>query len=137
VAPLTIFLGRLIGPSITLIVLSMLADKPRALLTVTALAHDRPLLMVVGILGTVAGLAIVLAHQRWSGGDLPVVVTLIGWIILIRGAVLLFLSSEATIRLIEWFRFAEFFYLYLGIPLVLGLYLTIRGFMAKAGSPAV
>jgi NAD/NADP transhydrogenase beta subunit len=88
--PLTIYLSRLIGLSAVLIAFSMLADNSQALLTVTALAHDRPLLTVVGILGTVAGLAIVLSRQRWSGGDLPVVVTLIGWIILIRGAVLLF-----------------------------------------------
>jgi hypothetical protein len=120
-APLTIYLSRLIGPSVMLIALSMLVDKSQTLLTVTALAHDRPLPMVVGILGTVTGLAIVLAHQRWSGGDLPAVVTLVGWIVLIRGAILMFLSPEATVRLIEWVRFDEFFYVYLTIPLILGL----------------
>jgi hypothetical protein len=45
-----------------------------------------------------AGLAIVIGHNVWSGGALLVIVTLLGWIILIRGVVLLFLSPSAKIR---------------------------------------
>jgi hypothetical protein len=44
------------------------------------------------------GLAIVIGHNVWSGGALPVIVTLFGWIILIRGVVLLFPSPSAKIR---------------------------------------
>jgi hypothetical protein len=36
--------------------------------TIAALLHDRSALIIVGVLGTAAGMAIVLAHQRWSGG---------------------------------------------------------------------
>jgi hypothetical protein len=57
------------------------------------------------MLGTAAGLAIVLGHQVWSGGVLPVLVTAIGWVVLIRGTILLFLSQRATARLVDWFRF--------------------------------
>jgi hypothetical protein len=34
--------------------------------TMAALLHDRSALIIVGVLGTAAGMAIVLAHQRWS-----------------------------------------------------------------------
>ena len=41
---------------------------------------------------------------------------------------LLFLSPQGKIRFFEMFRFAELFYLYTGIILVLGIYLTGAGF---------
>ena len=63
---------------------------------------------------------------------LPVVATMIGWVILIRRTILLFLSRDATARLVDWFHFEEFFYLYLGFAAVLGLYLTVHGFSAAA-----
>jgi hypothetical protein len=34
---------------------------------------------VMGLISLSAGLAIVLAHNIWSGGVLPVVVTICGW----------------------------------------------------------
>jgi hypothetical protein len=37
-----------------------------------------------------------LGHNVWSGGALPVVVTLVGWVALIKGLLLLFLSPEAA-----------------------------------------
>jgi hypothetical protein len=87
--------------------------------------------------GTAAGLAIVLGFQVWSGGVLPVLMTMIGWIILIRGTILLCLSQDETARLVERFHFAEFFYLDLGFAAVLGLYLAAHGFSADAtkGAP--
>jgi len=128
--PLTVYPSRLIGLFTFIVSLSMLAEKPRAIEMVRSLLQDRPALIVFGMLGTAAGLAIVLGHQRWTGGMLTVVVTVIGWVILIRGTVLLFLSQAATARLVEWFQFEEFFYLYLGFAAVLGLYLIVHGFCA-------
>jgi len=63
---------------------------------------------------------------------LPVLVTAIGWIVLIRGTILLFLSQHATARLVDWFRFEEFFYLYVGFAAALGFYITVHGFSAAA-----
>ena len=45
---------------------------------------DPPLIFVSGILLFVAGLAIVRAHNRWSGGW-PAIVTLLGWLALLGG----------------------------------------------------
>jgi hypothetical protein len=130
-SPRTIYLSRLIGLLILVFGVSMLIDKPKAIAMVNALVQDRAALMIVAALGTAAGLAIVLGHQVWSGGVLPVVVTVLGWIFLARGVLLLFLSPPATAHLVEWFRFDRYFYLYLGFSLALGLYLTVHGFIAS------
>jgi len=95
---------------------------------VAALIRNGPILLILKAIAVTAGLAIVIGHNVWSGGALPVIVTLLGWIILIRGVALLFLSPTAKIRFFEMFRYADLFYLYAGITLVLGLYLTIAGF---------
>jgi vacuolar-type H+-ATPase subunit I/STV1 len=130
-SPRTIYLSRLIGLFTLVVTASMIIDKPRAIETMTALVHDRSALLTMGVLATAAGMAIVLAHQVWRGGTLPVVVTLLGWMILLRGVVLLLLSQPATVRLVAWFRFDELFYLYLGLAVALGVYLTILGFLAS------
>jgi len=126
----TIYLSRLIGLFTLIVTLSMLADRPQALEMIRTVVQDRPALIILGLLGTAAGLAIVLGHQVWSGGALPVLVTVLGWVFLIRGAVLLYLSPEATAHLVDRFRFEDLFYVYLGLTMALGLYLTVLGFSA-------
>jgi len=125
---LTVFLAKLIGIYCVLFGLAMVAQKQAMLDIVAALIRNGPVLLIIEAIGVTAGLAIVLGHNVWSGGALPIVVTLLGWITLIRGVVLLFLSPEGKVYFFEMFRFAEQFYLYAGIALVLGAYLTIAGF---------
>jgi len=71
-SPRTIYLGRLIGLYCVLIALCMISHKQATVDTMTALVHDAPVLFFVSITAMVAGLAIVLAHNVWSGGALPV-----------------------------------------------------------------
>jgi uncharacterized membrane protein len=128
----TIFLARLIGLFALVQSAAMFIHKEPMVETATGLVRDRPLLLLLGLLALAAGLAMVLSHNVWSGGALPAVVTLIGWIILVRGAVLLLLSPDAVARLFDAFRFADLFYLYAAIALLLGLYLTWAGFRRRA-----
>ena len=130
--PRTIYLSRLIGLLLLIFSLSMVVDKPKAMETMQSLVADRSALLIIGAAGTAAGLALVLGHQRWSGGVLPVVVTVLGWVLLVRGIVLLFLPYPTTARLVDWFRFEQLFYVYLGFSAALGLYLAVHGFIASA-----
>jgi hypothetical protein len=69
-SPRTIYLSRLIGLFTLVVAASLIVDKPQAMATMAALLHDRSALIIIGVLGTAAGMAIVLAHQVWSGGPL-------------------------------------------------------------------
>ena len=129
-SPLTIFLGKLIGLYCIIVALAMMAHKQSAVATVNALIRNPPLLLFVEVLGLAAGLAMVLGHNIWSGGALPVVITLLGWLMAIRGAVLLALPQDATIKFFEALRYEELFYVYMGTTLVLGLFMTYAGFSA-------
>lgn len=131
-SPLTTFLSRLIGLFSILVSLSLLTHKQAAVETITALVHNPPLLLTFGMVWLIAGLAIVLGHNVWSGGVLPIIVTLVGWLILVRGLLLLFLSPEAAVGLFVGLHFERLFYLYVAISLIFGIYLTYGGF--KSGS---
>jgi putative exporter of polyketide antibiotics len=126
----TVFLARLIGLYCVLISLAMAAHRHATVETVTALIQTPAVLFLAGIVALVAGLAMVLGHNIWSGGALPVIVTLVGWITLIRGLLVLFLPAGADAGLLAALHYEQFFYFYITIALVLGVYLTYAGFKA-------
>jgi hypothetical protein len=84
--PLTLFLAKLLGRYCVIVALAMMMRKQSAVTTVRALIVSPPLLMLAEVIGLARGLAMILGHNIWSGGALPVVVTLIGWLMAIRGA---------------------------------------------------
>ena len=129
-SPLTIFLAKLLGLYCIIVALAMMTRKQSAVATMKALIGNPPLLLLVEVLCLASGLAMILGHNIWSGGALPVVVTLIGWMMAIRGAGLLALSPNATMKVFEALRYEQLFYFYIGATLLLGLYLTYAGFSA-------
>jgi uncharacterized membrane protein len=124
---LTIFLARFIGLFTVLLVVAFLARGSAIIETTVA---DRPVMLVYAIISLAMGIAMVHGHNVWSGGALPVVVTLVGWLILAKGLLLLFLAPEAVSGMFEQMRYAEHYYLFLAPALVIGLYLTWAGFTA-------
>ena len=128
-SPRTPFLSRLIGLYAILVALSMFSRGQASLETVAALLQNPSMVFVLGVVMRAAGLAMVLAHNIWSGGALVVVVTLVGWMTLIKSLVFLFLPPEMEARLfLERLHYQQLFYFYWALPLVLGLYLTYGGF---------
>ena len=53
--PRTIFLSRLIGLFALILSLSLLADKEFSVSTIVALVRERPLLLIIGMMGLLAG----------------------------------------------------------------------------------
>ena len=124
-SPRTLFLGRLIGLYCILISLSMFTHKQATVEAVTALVQNPPVLFVAGVVATAAGLALILGHNVWSGGALPVLVTLVGWVALTKGLLILFLSPEAaTGFFLGRLHYEELYYWYTSASLLLGVYLT-------------
>jgi hypothetical protein len=124
---LTVFLARFIGLFTVLLIAALLLRGSAIIETAIA---DKPLMFTYAVISIALGLAMVLGHNVWSGGALPVVVTLVGWLILAKGLLLLFLTPEALIRQFERMQYGEHIYLYVAPTLVLGLYLTWAGFTA-------
>jgi hypothetical protein len=130
---ITIYLSRLIGVVALIIAAAMLADKEMVVAAVGQLGQDRTPLLLLGFIRVACGAAIVLIHNVWSKGFWPLVVTLVGWALLVRGVMVLFVPPDVMAGLIAASHILDFYYLYAAAPLVLGAYLSLRGFTASAG----
>jgi len=82
---LTVFLGKLIGVYCLIVALTMIANRRTTVDAVNDLITDPPLVLLSGVIAVAVGLGVVIGHNIWSGGALPVVVTLVGWASLIKG----------------------------------------------------
>jgi hypothetical protein len=123
----TLFLARLFGLYCLVIAAAMLS-QPEAFVTIVhAFVADAPLVLIAGVFTLFGGLALVLLHNYWSGGALPVIVTLTGWLTLVKAVVLLVLPSNKLVAL--YGGVSPTHILISGsITLLLGLYLTVAGF---------
>ena len=99
---LTIYLARFIGLFLLIVSASMFLDPDSIIEMATALIDDRALLLIVGLIALGIGLAIVVGHNVWSGGLMPIVVTLFGWSQFLRGVALLFLPGETQVAWSKW-----------------------------------
>jgi hypothetical protein len=125
---LTIYLARLIGLSAVLLVAALLV-RGNALIMATV--ADAPVVVVYAIFSLAAGLAIILGHNVWSGGTLPVIVTLVGWLIFAKGLVLMLVTPETLIPFLERIQHHYHYPFYIVPALIIGLYLTYAGFSAS------
>lgn len=131
----TIFLSRLIGLYCILVIPSMVLHRQATADLMTALLHNSPMIWVLSVITLTAGLAMVLAHNVWSGGALPVVVTLCGWAALIKGLLFLFLPAGVELDFIlSALRNPLLFYVWMTPSLVIGIYLTYGGFTSRTKS---
>ena len=133
--PRTIYLSRLIGLYCILISPSLAIHKQATVDSAAALWHNPSMMLILGIFTVIMGLAMILAHNLWSGGALPVVVTLVGWLTFIKGMLFLLMPSGMdTEMMLSWLRDPVLFYVCLTPSFLIGIYLTYEGFRPRAGS---
>jgi vacuolar-type H+-ATPase subunit I/STV1 len=132
-SPRTLFLSRLVGLYCILVALSMITHRQATVETATALLQSPSMMLVVGMITLAAGLAMVLAHNIWSGGALVVIVTLVGWLTVVKSLLFLFLPPEVRAGFfLRQLHYQQLFYLYTVVSLVLGIYLTYGGFTSRS-----
>ena len=67
-SPRTLFLSKLIGLYCILVALSMMTRRQATVETMTALLQNPSMMLILGVITLAAGLAMILAHNIWSGG---------------------------------------------------------------------
>lgn len=125
---LTILLSKVFGIYFIMVALIMLVRR-NYLRSVLASFSEEPMLrFMMGILMLLGGTFLVVSHNDWS--TLPAgLISLIGWLTMIKSALYLSLSKESLSRWINWY-YLEHGYGWWGIliALILGLYLANFGF---------
>jgi hypothetical protein len=125
----TYFLAQLIGLLLLSVGASVLLRKTLFMKALNDITGNSTSLFMAGIVLLLLGLSVVLTHNIWHAGFLPLVITLIGWILILRGIVSMFVPGHGISRMIRWFRVEEFSWLYAMLVLAIGAYLTWAGFM--------
>ncbi len=127
---LTIYLGKFFGLS-CLLMCGAFAARPRSCqAAIAAMVRDPALMLITGIITTAAGVASVLAHDVWSGGALPVVVTLFGWITLLKGVALVAVPPAWLAWLYRWVYGARRFRFVMAAAALFSAWLTLVAFRA-------
>ena len=134
-SPRTIYLSRLLGLYYLFITVAMITRKEETIEWVTEIVRSPAASFTAGLIGVAIGLAIVLANNVWRGGALAVVVTLLGWIGLIKSLLFLYLTPQMEAEIfLKRLHYQQFFYFYMTITLVIGVYLTYGGFASSRRS---
>ncbi len=126
---LTVYLARFFGIYIALMGIVMMVRRKAILELMTAIIEQRALIFILAMLRVLIGLAIVLAHNQWRG-TLAIVVTLIGWITLLRGIALMLLPADAERKVLTIFERSSQYHAAAIIAILFGLWLSYAGFAA-------
>ena len=125
---LTYFYAELFGIVILITALAMVVNRHTTVMVVHELMDNRALLYVAGLMSLFLGVIVILTHNVWTGGALATLVTLIGWALLLRAALILFLPHGSLRNLVDSFKFEHIYYLLAFLALLLGIFLTYYGF---------
>lgn len=120
--------ARIFGLWILLAMVGMVASKQNTIDAVSGFFASAALMWTTGIFTMLVGIVVVVTHNRWSGGLLPLIVTLYGWLILVKGSTFVWLPASAGETFYNSLHFSEYFYCYFIVSLAIGAYLTYGGF---------
>jgi hypothetical protein len=129
-SPLTRYLSRLLGVFLLVTAVSEWT-QPGLLTVVFPAVFDQPgLLWVLGMLTFASGLAVVLAHNVWSNNP-AAVVSLLGWLMTIKGAALLLIPAAGWKAFLGALHFPSHPAIDTIISAVVGAYLIYAGFVRR------
>ncbi|WP_146101964.1 hypothetical protein [Rhodopila globiformis] len=128
-SPATIFLGRFLGLFCLLMSSVLLARPNESLAAISSMMENPGLILLTGISTTAGGSAMVVGHNVWSGGILPVVVTLLGWLTLIKGLAVMATPPHTLAAFYRAMNLPAWFRRYMAVIVVFSAWLTVASFL--------
>ena len=92
------------------------------------LMDNRAVLFLFALISLLLGLMVVLTHNLWTGPMLVIIITLIGWAMILRGVMLLFLPHGTIRKIFSAISYEKNYYLIGIVSVIVGAYLTYSGF---------
>jgi hypothetical protein len=125
--PTSIFLAKLIGPILVIVGLGVLVNRKSLDALAQEIFRSHALLFLLGAMDLAAGLAIVLTHNVWTA-DWRVIITLLGWLMIIRGAVRILIPDRVKGFGAKMLKNKNAVTGSLAVTIVLGLVLSYFGY---------
>jgi hypothetical protein len=108
----------------------MIVREQAMMLLVPKFVDSPPFLYFLGSLRVLIGLAIVLAHDMWTG-TVGTVIYVVGWLTILRGIAMLVLPLETEQKILAVFSRGNVWYTTAIVAIVLGGWLAYAGFTAS------
>lgn len=124
----TLLLAKLIGVFCLVMGLSMFR-RDMMMEIFRELSRNRALSYIMGTLMLILGLLLVLVHTKW-GTPPAILITLLGWGILLEATVFLFSSKEMVAKYLNTLENRQVYYLIALGYFLIGAYLSYNGFFS-------
>ena len=123
---LSIFLAQVIGCFIFFVSVAMLVHHQRFKKTMNDFLASHSMVAFSGNLSLLLGLLVVISHNIWVS-EWPVVITIVGWIVLLQGLMRIFFP-EAFVKMMKDLTAKSGYTVWCWIWLLVGIYLIWAGF---------
>lgn len=124
---ISIFFAKFLGLYLTILSIGLLITRKNFLPIGEEFVGSRPLIFLTGLLSLLFGLVIILLNNVWWGW--PLIVTLLGWLLVIRGLIRLFWPEWSRTIIGKFLSSPKAYYITFIITLILGLILLYFGFV--------
>jgi hypothetical protein len=125
----SIFIARLLGPLLLAVGAGILINPSMFRTMGTEVVRSVTLVYLFGLMDLAAGLAIVLTHNVWLL-SWRVLITLLGWLMIVRGAARVLLTEKVMVFGAKAFRNKQMVPVSGAIVGILGLVLCYFGYVA-------
>lgn len=122
----TIILAKILGLYLVIMGIALLVHKKYYKAAMTNAVKSEGLLLIIGVFTLIFGLILVAMHNIWVL-DWPVIITLLAWATLIKGAVRLLYPKIAG-KSVKLLNNKTAYNAIMIIMIVLGLFLVYKGF---------
>ena len=124
-----VFIARLVGPVFVAVGLGILLNGTFYTALILEAVHSPTLIYFSGLMALIPGLAILNVHRTWSGW--PVIVTIVGWLMVIGGAFRLVLPATTATLAGDIYTKAAVLLTIAAIMVVVGANLCFEGYRRK------
>lgn len=123
----SLFIGKVLGLYLIIVCLAMIVRRPAFEILLREAGNNQLLLFISATIATIIGLLIVVSHNLWVA-DWRVVITILGWLTLLKGLVRFFFPSVVQQATKFWFENYQYVYIVSIIFLLVGIYLCAHSF---------
>lgn len=121
---LSIFLAKVMGLYLVITMLAFLFNRSQLEGLIKSLLDNTFLMVFGGVMALIVGLLVVVSHNVWTA-DWRVLITIFGWLSVVKGLVRLFAPSHLPKWVLTNSKLLTFL---IWVFLVIGIYLTYVGF---------
>lgn len=127
-----VFIARLIGPTLFVIGIGVLLNEANYAAMITEAAHSPTIIYLSGLLTLPLGLAILNVYRTWTA-DWRVIITILGWLLVIGGAIRIVLPQLTATLASTLYSNSAALTVFAVVMLVLGGYLSFESYRLSIG----